>query len=58
MGGFIIGCGLAIIIALIVYCGKRLSNKRKVDKNNDVVEITSSDKNIEEKEKQLWEQIL
>lgn len=51
MGGFIIGCGLAIIIALIVYCGKRLSNKRKADKNNDVVELSSSDKNNEEKEK-------
>lgn len=51
MGGFIIGVVGAIIIYFIIYLANRLKNKRKADKNDDIVELSTSDKNIDEKEK-------
>ena len=52
MGGFIVGCCLAVSVLLIITLGKKLANKRKKKDDIDTpVCLTADDNNkFEEKE--------
>ena len=51
MGGFIVGCCLAVVIILIISLGKKFANKRKKNDNDAITIDNPSDNNkFEEKE--------